>query len=285
MGVEGAGVVEEVGDEVTRFEPGDRVIAVSHFTCGECEFCRTGRENVCAEIEVLGIDTPGLGTYAEYVSLPEWNWMPLPDDLSFVDAAASVCNPFGTAWQMLRRAELTPGETVLVTGASGGVGHAVVQIADYSGANVIGTTTTESKTDFIKDQGADEVVVHDVDEDFSDLVIEANDGSPVEVVAEVVGGETWMASINAMKQHGRLVSIGGHGGLMASVNVGAVFSKQVDIRGHTRAPKIAQERVLDLLAEGVFEPAVTETYDLENLGQALERVESGDHVGRITVTP
>lgn len=68
MGVEGTGVVEETGDAVTEFRPGDRVVAVSHFTCGNCEFCHTGRENACANIEVLGIDTAGLGTYAEYIA-------------------------------------------------------------------------------------------------------------------------------------------------------------------------------------------------------------------------
>lgn len=219
MGVEGAGVVEETGDEVMDFEQGDRVVALSHFTCGECEFCRTGRENACPDLDVLGTDTGGLGTYADYISVPEENWMHLPDEISFEAGASTVCNPFGSAWYMLRRAELEPSETVLVTGALGGVGHALLQVADFTGAHVIGLTTTESKMDFIREQGADEVVMVPPDGDFTADVMAANDVDPL----DVVGDPTWTSSINALRPHGRLVTLGGHGGLMASVNVGEVF--------------------------------------------------------------
>jgi NADPH2:quinone reductase len=284
MGVEGAGIVDSVGGDVSKFESGDRVVGVSHFTCGECKACRTGQENACAGIEVIGIDTPGLGTYAEYISLPEWNWMSLPENVSFEAASATVCNPFGTAWQMLRRAELEQGETVLVTGASGGVGHAVIQVAKHAGADVIGTTTTKSKMDFIREQGADEVILLE-DKDFGDDVIQANDGEPVEVVADVVGDPTWDGSIDALQQRGRLVSIGGHGGLMAEVNVGDVFGKLIDILGNTRAPKVVQKKVLEMVADGTFEPAVTESYSLTELPMALDRIESDEHVGRIAIVP
>lgn len=281
-GIEPAGVVSAVGDEVTRFEEGDRVVAHSQFTCGECQWCRRGLDNACPEIRVLGVQTPGLGGYAEAIALPEENVLSLPDGIT-TEQAASTCVQFGTAWYMLRRIGLEPGETLLVTGASGGVGHALTQIGAFTGATVIGTTTTESKQEWIADHGADHAIYAPGNE-FSDEVRELTDGAGVDVVGEAVGGATWNESVESLGMRGRLILCGAHSSLEASVNLGNLFGKQIELVGTTRAPRFAMEETLQHIANGAFEPDITERYPLSEATEALQRMEASDHVGKMVLT-
>ncbi|WP_255152064.1 quinone oxidoreductase family protein [Halorarius halobius] len=281
-GIEPAGVVSEVGEDVTRFEAGDRVVAHSQFTCGECKWCTRGLDNACPEIAVLGVQTPGLGGYAEQIALPEENVLALPDGIT-TEQAASTCVQFGTAWYMMRRVGLKPGDTLLVTGASGGVGHALTQIGSLTGATVIGTTTSESKQAFIADHGADHVV-HAPHNEFAEEVHELTDGAGVDVVGEAVGGATWSESIESLGMRGQLILCGAHSSLEAGVNLGNLFGKQIELVGTTRAPRYAMEETIRLIAEGAFEPDITERYALEDAGEALQRMEDADHVGKMVLT-
>lgn len=281
-GIEPAGTVAEVGDDVTRFEEGDRVVAHSQFTCGECKWCRRGLDNACPEIRVLGVQTPGVGGYAESIVLPGENLLALPDGIT-IEQAASTCVQFGTAWYMLRRIGLEPGDTLLVTGASGGVGHALTQIGSYTGATVIGTTTTTSKQDWITDHGADHAI-HAPDNEFADQVHELVDGAGVDVVAETVGQATWNQSVDALGMRGRLILCGAHSGQEADLNLGNLFGKQIELVGTTRAPRYAMEETLELIADGAFEPGITERYPLEEAPAALRRMEDREHVGKIVLT-
>lgn len=281
-GIEPAGVVETVGDGVTAVSEGDRVVAHSQFTCGDCEWCHQGLDNACPEIAVLGVQTPGVGGFAESIVLPEENVLQLPDGIS-LEHAASTCVQFGTAWWMLRRIGLEPGETLLVTGASGGVGHALTQIGEFTGATVIGTTTSESKTDWIEEQGADEVI-HAPGNEFGEEVRALTDGDGVDVVGEAVGAATWSASVDSLAMRGRLILCGAHSGQEASLNLGNLFGKQIELYGTTRAPRFAMEQTLELIADGAFEPVITDRYPLEETPTALQRMEDRDHVGKMVVT-
>lgn len=281
-GIEPAGVVAEVGEHVTRFEAGDRVVAHSQFTCGDCQWCRRGLDNACPEIQVLGVQTPGLGGYTEAIALPEENVLALPEGIT-TEQAASTCVQFGTAWYMLRRIGLEPGDTLLVTGASGGVGHALTQMGSFTGATVIGTTTTEAKQDWIADHGADHTV-HAPDNEFAEEVTALTDGAGVDVVGETVGGATWSESVDALGMRGRLILCGAHSGLEASLNLGDLFGKQVELVGTTRAPRFAMEETLELIASGAFEPDITERYPLAEAADALQRMEDADHLGKMVLT-
>lgn len=281
-GIEPAGVVEAVGEDVTAFSVGDRVVAHSHFSCGTCEWCESGRDHACPDIRVLGVKTPGLGGYAEKIALPEENVLALPEGIS-VEEAASTCVQFGTAWWMLRNAALEPGELLLVTGASGGVGHALTQIGTYSGATVIGTTTTEAKMDWIRDNGADHVI-HAVDEDVPDRVDDLTDGRGVDVVTETVGHAAWDDSMGSLAMQGRLVLCGAHTGSLTELDLGQLFGGEHTIMGSKRAPKATMQRVIRLIAEGHFGPVITERYPLAETAEALKQIDRGDHVGRIVVT-
>lgn len=281
-GIEPAGTVDAVGEDVSAVSEGDRVVAHSQFTCGNCRWCHRGLDNSCPEIAVLGVQTPGVGGFAEAIVLPEENVLPLPEGIS-VEHAASTCVQFGTAWWMLRRVGLEPGETLLVTGASGGVGHALTQIGAYSGASVVGTTTSESKVDWIADHGTDEVI-YAPENDFTDQIESLTDGAGVDVVAEAVGGATWASSIEALGMRGRLILCGAHSGQEASLNLGNLFGKQIELHGTTRAPRFAMERTLELIAEGAFEPDITDRFSLEETPTALRQMDDSEHVGKMVVT-
>jgi len=155
-GSDAAGVVREVGTDVTRVEPGDHVAVTAGVSCGDCEFCRHGEPSMCVSYHILGEHVPGV--HAEEVAVPEANLVPVPDDVDW-SVAGSASLVFGTAWRMLvDRADLGPEESVLVLGASGGVGHAAVQIADHLGAEVFATASTDAKLDHAVDCGADHAI-------------------------------------------------------------------------------------------------------------------------------
>ncbi|MDY7082265.1 MAG: alcohol dehydrogenase catalytic domain-containing protein, partial [Halobacteria archaeon] len=142
-GSDGAGVVTEVGEDVTRFEEGNRVALSAGVSCGKCEFCRHGEESMCVEYAIIGEHLPGV--HSEFAAVPEDNLVGVPEGVDWEVAAAAPL-VFQTAWRMLvTRGELSPSEKVLVLGASGGVGHAAVQIADYVGAEVYATASSEDK--------------------------------------------------------------------------------------------------------------------------------------------
>jgi NADPH2:quinone reductase len=250
--------------------------------CGTCEWCESGRDHACPDIRVLGVKTPGLGGYAEKIALPAENVLALSEGIS-IEQAASTCVQFGTAWWMLRNAELEPGETLLVTGASGGVGHALTQIGVYTGATVIGTTTTAEKMDWIRERGADHLI-HAETEDVPERVAELTDGRGVDVVAETVGRAAWADSMDSLAMQGRLVLCGAHTGSEAPLDFGQLFGGEHTVMGSKRAPKATMRRVIRLIADGCFEPVITERYPLEETASALAQIDSGDHVGRILVT-
>jgi len=198
-GSDAAGVVREVGADVTRFDPGDHVAVTAGVSCGDCEFCRHGEPSMCVSYHILGEHVPGV--HAEEVAVPEDNLVPVPDGVDW-SIAGSASLVFGTAWRMLvDRADLGPGESVLVLGASGGVGHAAVQIADYLGAEVIATASTAEKLDYAVDCGADHAIDYTT-VDFAGEVRDLTDGRGVDVVVDHVGAETWGDSLASLRRAG-----------------------------------------------------------------------------------
>src|SRR5215472_12518464 len=152
VGSDIAGEVVEIGALVTRVKPGDRVLLSPGISCGHCEACFKGLDSACRDYTLFGVLVDG--GYAEYVSSPEVNVIPIPGDLSF-DEAAAVPLVFVTAWHMLiTRAQLNPGEAVLVIGAGSGVGSAAIQLAKLMQARVIAVAGSDAKLERAKALGA-----------------------------------------------------------------------------------------------------------------------------------
>lgn len=282
-GIEPVGTVEVVGEGVDALQAGQRVIPHSHLSCGSCRHCLDGWDNACANIRVLGVQTKQQGAYAEYFTWPASKLIPLPDALSDQDAAALLVN-YGPVWFGVKeRARLEPGETLLVTGASGGCGHAAIDIGRLLGARVIATAGSDEKLAELRERGADVVIDYRGDA-IADAVMEATGGLGADVVCELVGADTWSDSVTAAGLRGRVVVIGSHGGLRASLNLGEVFGKNLQIIGVTRANQATMTKLVGLAARGLLQPYVWKTLPLTEAGEAHQLMEQRQHSGKIVLT-
>src|SRR5713101_2841465 len=223
-----AGEIAQVGRDVTRMKPGEKVVLAPGVTCGRCVACLSGRDNLCREFTNLGymID----GGCAEYVRCPEVNCMPYPQNLSFEHAAA-VPLVFQTAWHMLvGRARLQPGEDVLVLGAGSGVGSAAIQIAKFLGARVIATAGSDEKLAKARELGADETINHRTQK-IRDEVRRFTGKRGVDIVFEHVGTATWDESLASLAAGGRLITCGATTGYDAKLDLRFLFSRQLSLLG------------------------------------------------------
>ncbi|HEY8484740.1 MAG TPA: zinc-binding dehydrogenase [Longimicrobiales bacterium] len=276
-----AGVVAALGEGVMGVEPGARVVINPSLWCGRCEWCVRGEESLCVDFGIIGEHTQG--GFAEYVVVPAANLHPIPEGFPFEEAAAAPL-VFATAWRgLITRARLRPGETVLVTGASGGVGSAAVQIARLAGARVFAVTTSEH-VERVRSLGAD-VVYDRTAVDYSKEVWKDTGKRGVDVVFDSVGQATWAGNVRALARGGRLVVYGATTGPTAETDLRVVFWKQVEIIGTTMSSRHEFERVMGLVFGGRLKPVVDVVWPLDRAREAHERLERGDQFGKIVLVP
>lgn len=282
-GIEPAGVVEAIGEGVEGIEVGQRVVPHAHLSCGVCASCRAGFDNACPQIRVLGVQTPGIGGYAEYFTWPAANLLPIADSLSFEKAASLLVN-YGPVWfGLIERAQLRPGETVLITGATGGCGHAALDIARLTGARTIALAGSDEKAADLREHGAD-VVIDYRSGNVVDAVLQAAGGTGVDVALELVGADTWPITMGSTGLRGRVVVIGSHGGIRADLNLGELFGKNLTIMGVTRANHSSMARLVKLAGEGKLDPALWRTYPLDEAAEAHRQMDERQHSGKIVLT-
>jgi len=281
-GSDGAGVVDAVGEEVTRFEPGDSVAVSAGVSCGECEFCRDGDQTLCVNYHLIGEHVRGV--HAERAVVPERCLVPVPDGVSWETAAAAPL-VFQTAWRMLvTRAALRPGESVLVLGASGGVGHAAVQIADYVGAEVFATASTDEKLAYAREVGADHAINYE-SESFAAEIRELTDKRGVDVVVDHVGAATWQDSLASLARGGRLVTCGATTGGRPETDINRIFWNQLEVIGSTMGTPGEVDDVLGLVWAGEFEPRIREVLPMSETAQAHRMLEEREGFGKVVVIP
>jgi NADPH:quinone reductase-like Zn-dependent oxidoreductase len=237
---------------------------------------------MCRSYKIIGYLVDG--GYAELVSVPEVNIIPMPEWLKPEEAAA-VPLVFMTAWHMLvTKAEVSPGEYVLVLGAGSGVGSAAIQIAKLFGARVIATAGSEGKLRLAKILGADELVNHSE----QDLAAEARritEKRGVDIVFEHVGSATWEKSVKALAAGGRLVTCGATTGYMGQTDIRYLYSRQLSILGSYMASKGELLKVIDLVNQRRLKPVVDKVYPLAEAGKAQQRMEKREHFGKIVLRP
>jgi NADPH:quinone reductase-like Zn-dependent oxidoreductase len=278
-GIEPAGVVEAVGEGVTGLAVGDRVVPHAHLSCGHCAQCLAGFDNACPQIQVLGVQTVGRGGYAEYFTWPAELLIPLPDSVSFEKAAALLVN-YGPVWTgLIERAEVRPGDRVLVTGATGGCGHAAIQIAKLAGGEVFGLGGSDEKLAELEAAGA---VPIDYRGGFAERVIEATGGG-ADVVLELVGADTWNEALSSVAPRARIAVVGSHGGIAAELNLGLLFAMNMEIHGVTRANRAAMTKLVELTGEGKLDPTVWKTLPLEDAAEAHRLMDERKHSGKIVL--
>jgi D-arabinose 1-dehydrogenase-like Zn-dependent alcohol dehydrogenase len=284
-GHEISGVVERVGPQVRHLRPGDRVAALQRrHICGQCSYCRTGKEPSCAEAEFLG-DAGLNGGYAELVAVEEPNLVRVPDDVSLKSAAIAAC-AIGTELNAIREiAAVKPGETVLVTGAGGGVGIHGVQLARLAGGYVIAVTTSKEKAKAISDAGAHSIIVVERGADFSRNVIDTTSGRGVDVVIDNVGSVSFEPTRRSLAMGGRWVLVGQLTGDFVQFNPAQFFLRDVSLLSAKSTNRKQLEDCIDLIRRGQIRPVISAEFSLEQAAAAHELVESGHSVGRVVLTP
>ena len=265
LGADGAGLVEALGEGVDGFDPGQRVVLNPGIAHGET-------------ITVIGEHTDG--THAELIAVPATNVYPLPDELSFEEAAAFPL-VFETAYRMLvTRAHLGPGEWVLVWGIGGGVATAALAIAKALGAKVLVTSSSDAKLARAVELGADAVVNH-ASGDVAEAAKEATGGRDVDLVVEHVGEATWKTSLQVVRAGGRIVVCGATSGPNPPAALHRIWWKQLTVFGSTMGSQADFEAVFELVRSGRAMPIVDIVFPLSEAAAAHERLEAGDQLGKI----
>jgi NADPH:quinone reductase-like Zn-dependent oxidoreductase len=282
-GADVAGEVAGLGEEVTGWEVGQRVVVDPGITLREDEFTRRGEHSLSPGYAVLGEHLRG--GQAEYVAVPANNLMSIPDGWDFYQAAAPLLVSL-TAWRMLiHRAKLRPGESVLVIGAGGGVNSMAVQIAKLTGATVYALTSTERKMERAYELGADVVLNYREDPSWSKTLYKMTDRRGVDVIVDNVGQATLTQSMRAVARGGRIVIVGNTSGPQTEIDVRYIFGKQISIIGSTMGTHQDFQDVMALVWTGKLKAVVDRVMDLSEGRMAFEAIERGEQFGKIVLTP
>jgi len=269
LGADGAGVVEALGDGVSGLEVGERVVL------------NPGIEVGGGRIHVIG--EHGDGTNAELIAVPATNVHPIPDGLSFEQAAAFPL-VFETAYRMLvTRAGLREGEWVLAWGIGGGVSTAALAIGKALGARVLVTSSSEAKLERARELGADATVNHAAG-DVKAAVQEATDGHGIDVVVENVGEATWATSLQVAAPGGRITVCGATSGPNPPAALHRIWWKQLSILGSTMGTGEDFAGAFELVKSGRALPVIDSVLPLEEIRAAHERLEAGEQLGKIVLT-
>ncbi|MGX0959451.1 NADPH2:quinone reductase [Pseudomonas viridiflava] len=262
-GGEAAGVISAVGENVTHLKPGDRVMALT-----------------------------GWGSFAEQVAVPNYNVLPIPESMDFTIAAAFSMT-YGTSMHALKqRANLQPGETLLVLGASGGVGLAAVEIGKALGARVIAAASSAEKLEVAKNAGADELINY-TDTNLKDEIKRLTNGNGADVIYDPVGGDLFDQAIRAIAWNGRLLVVGFASGRIPELPVNLALLKGASVVGvfwgsfAQRQPQDNAANFKQLFAwfeEGKLKPLVSQVYPLERAGEAIDALGGRRAVGKVVVS-
>ena len=278
LGNEGAGEVAAVGKGVTQVKVGDNVLVTPGISCGECTACASGWDSACPQYKLIGFQIDG--TNAEFVKAPARNVIPISKKLSF-EEWASIPLVFITAWHMLiTRAQLKPGETVLVQAGGSGIGIAAIQIAKLTGAEVITTAGSDEKLKRAKSLGADYGIDYK-QEDVAKRVHEITKGKGADVVFEHVGPETWGSSMKSLAKLGRLVTCGATSGPKVEIDLRFLYMRQFTIMGSYMGSRFELDRILELVEAGKLKPVIDKIFALKDAKAAHEYMLNRKNFGKI----
>ena len=264
-GLEVAGIIKEVNEENSRWQPGDKVCAL-----------------------LAG------GGYAEYVSAPSGQCLPIPEGLDFIQAA-SLPETFFTVWtNVFDRAGFSKGETFLVHGGTSGIGVAAIQMVRAMGGKVFTTAGSEEKCRFAEELGAERAINYK-NEDFEQVIREATHGEGVDVILDMIGGDYTPKNIDLLKTEGRLVMINAMKGKTAEVDLLKVMRKRLVITGSTLRAREAsfkhaiaqklEQHIWPFIASKQIKPVVYKTFGCGHAAEAHTLMETSSHIGKIILDP
>jgi NADPH:quinone reductase-like Zn-dependent oxidoreductase len=280
MGGDGAGVVDDIGSAVKGIRRGDRVIINPGISDRTCDYCLKGEQSLCIKYRLLGEHLPG--TIADYVVVPATNVRIIPEAIPW-DAAAAFTLATLTAWRMVvTRARVQHGENVLIWGIGGGVALAAMQIAKMLGATTWVTSGDDDKLARAKSLGANETLNHRT-QDVAKEIRARTGKRGVDVVIDNVGKDTWARSLQALGRRGRLVTCGATSGPLVETDVRRMFWNQWSLMGSTMGNDDEMDAITQHLREGRLLPPVDSVHDIERSADAVHRLASGKHFGKVVV--
>jgi acryloyl-coenzyme A reductase len=280
LGHEIAGEIVACGTNVPAARNGERVVIYQRLFCGACRYCLSGRQDLCRNSRVLG--ESGGGGYAEFTCAPARNAIRMPDGLDMKAAALAVC-PVGTSVRAaLGVAQVEPGQTVLITGAGGGLGLHQIQVVKSVKARAIAVTSSEDKVDIIRNAGADEVIVSP-DLKFSGEVWRLTGKQGADVVLENVVSNTFGESLRSTAQNAMVVVLGNIGTKRVEVDPGIVIARRIRISGSGNATYKDVHIALHLLATGAVKPIIGCVLPFPNVGEGHAMMERREVVGRVVL--
>ena len=279
-GCDTAGIVEKTGEDVANINIGDRVIIAPGLSCFKCSYCLSGHDNLCLSYKIMGAGTDG--GYAEYAKAPAINIIPIPERLTFEEAAAFPL-VFLTAWHMLiSRCGLKLGQDVLVHAAGSGVGSAAIQVARLAGARVIATAGSDEKLEKAVRIGAEDVINYSK-EDFAKRVRELTDGKGADIVFEHVGPATWDKSILSLAKNGKIVTCGATSGPETKTDLRYIFSKQLTILGSIMGTRGELMEITRLMGQGRLKAVIDSVHPLKDARKAQELMLSRKIFGKLVL--
>ena len=280
-GSDAAGIVVAAGSNVTNVTVGDKVIINPGLSCGCCEFCNRGQQSECISFGIVGMSRPG--TFAELLAVPSGNVWPKPSHMSFNEAGAFVLSHL-TAWRMLMtRAQLKPGQTVLIHGIGGGVALSALQLARLAGAEVIVTSSSDEKLERAGQIGADHTINYRTVDDVAQHVKDITSGRGVDIVIDTVGAATWPIDFSAVRRGGKIVLCGVTSDAQAVTNLRTLYWNQLTILGSTMGSEEDLHQMLMAVTKAKLKPIIDSAAKLENIKDATDRMETGEQFGKIVI--
>jgi len=284
LGCDAAGTVEAYHGEPEDGRPalGSRVVVHSVVACGQCAACAAGEPEQCRRVGVFS-DAPLSGTLAQLLETPVENLIPLPDS---VDFAAAACLPtaYLTAYHALYAStRLTPGDTLLVQGAAGGVATAAMLLARASGIRFLVTSRDAGKRRFAEELGA--AATFEPNRDAAKQIFAATSGRGVDAVLDTVGEPTWDLSLRAVRRDGTVVVAGSTGGPNPPAQLNRIFWFRITIAGTSMGSAEELRRLVAMCAQGTLRPLIGSVHTLEDAGEAMSRLVAGETWGKIVIEP
>jgi len=275
-----SGVVESV-PAGSSFAPGDEVIVAPGYSCGHCQACLSGRDPLCLQFGMFGESRDG--GCADRIAVPARNLLRKPARLSFEEAAALPLD-FLTSWHMLiARAELRPGETILVHAGGSGVGSAAIQIGKLWGATVYTTVGSPEKAVHALELGADAVIEYRT-ADFLAEVRKLTAKRGVDIVVEHVGADTFERSVRSLARGGRLVTCGATTGSDVTLNLNLLFFKLLSILGSTMGSLSELHEIMGHVEKGRLRPVVGHVLPLAAVADGHRLLEDRAVFGKVVLT-
>jgi NADPH:quinone reductase-like Zn-dependent oxidoreductase len=275
----GSDIVGTLEEDYSTFSKGSRVLIYPGISCNNCDNCKNGNETLCNDFSIIG----GLGNYnggyAENVIVPKANIIPIPHGISD-EQAATLSISYLTAWNIIKKLQLKKNDTVLVYGASGGLGMAVIQIAKALGAKIISTISDDSKLNFAYSLGSDSVINRKKKE-ISLEIKKLTHGSGVDAVVDNAGEKTITASINSVRGGGTIAMCGTTTGNVVNFKIRAFYSKQIQLYGILIGSKLELLELIEFVNERRILSRIDSIFSLTEVKAAHDRLERGEQLGKI----